>query len=662
MASSRLESTVKRLEAKKIFELYNEVFQGWLNDKIIEIVPREELGNDCHYLPHRPVLKEGSKTKIRPVFDASACVSGNVSLNNCVEKGPNLVELLPIILNRFRENEIGVISDIKKAFLQIEINKKDRDYLRFLWKLGNKYVHLRHRRVVFGLACSPFLLAAVLELHFNTCLEKAKNETSYVWTRETIKKLKSSFYVDNCVTSVKNEDALLYFRREAKEILRQGGFDLYEWEYSRDSSTRSAALVLGIEWDKQKDTLRSITLMVEVGNFPNDNIQYNPGDHLGVFPCNNENMVDNILRRLENSFDFDTPIDLQIQKQVHTPNGIVKSWITHDKYQGNSLRTLLTRFIDISNPPSPNLLKYFASIAACEKEKSRLNQLASDSFVYEDWRHWKFPNLLEVLEEFPSVKPYAPVLLLHLTTLQPRFYSISSSPLSHQNQIHLTVAVVQYETQGGNGNVHYGVCSNYLKNVSINETMYVFIRSAVNFNMPDNTKTPMILVGPGTGIAPFRGFWNHRQAQMENMKDIEFGKIWLFFGCRQKELDLYRNEKNKMIENKVLDREFLALSREPGTEKTYVQDLIQIEAMHIYDMLVNQKGHFYVCGDCTMAEDVYQTLKHIIKIHGNMIDQEVETYMLSMRLNPDICGFVICGLMFCDQFSICAVGNLGICD
>uniref|UniRef100_A0ABD2W5E6 Reverse transcriptase domain-containing protein n=1 Tax=Trichogramma kaykai TaxID=54128 RepID=A0ABD2W5E6_9HYME len=256
MASSRLESTVKRLEAKKIFELYNEVFQGWLNDKIIEIVPREELGNDCHYLPHRPVLKEGSKTKIRPVFDASACVSGNVSLNNCVEKGPNLVELLPIILNRFRENEIGVISDIKKAFLQIEINKKDRDYLRFLWKLGNKYVHLRHRRVVFGLACSPFLLAAVLELHFNTCLEKAKNETSYVWTRETIKKLKSSFYVDNCVTSVKNEDALLYFRREAKEILRQGGFDLYEWEYSRDSSTRSAALVLGIEWDKQKDTLR----------------------------------------------------------------------------------------------------------------------------------------------------------------------------------------------------------------------------------------------------------------------------------------------------------------------------------------------------------------------------------------------------------------------
>ncbi|KAL7289166.1 hypothetical protein TKK_0017110 [Trichogramma kaykai] len=131
---------------------------------------------------------------------------------------------------------------------------------------------------------------------------------------------------------------------------------------------------------------------------------------------------------------------------------------------------------------------------------------------------------------------------------------------------------------GGNGNVHYGVCSNYLKNVSINETMYVFIRSAVNFNMPDNTKTPMILVGPGTGIAPFRGFWNHRQAQMENMKDIEFGKIWLFFGCRQKELDLYRNEKNKMIENKVLDREFLALSREPGTEKRlHVQCTTNVE-------------------------------------------------------------------------------------
>lgn len=387
------------------------------------------------------------------------------------------------------------------------------------------------------------------------------------------------------------------------------------------------------------------TLLLELDDLASMEIIYKPGDHLGVFACNRQELVEGILKRLDSPFEADVPIELQMQKQSHTPNGIVKSWLPHDRYLPNTLRTLLTRFLDITTPPSPNLLRYFASIATNSKEQARLNLLATDSSAYEDWRHWNFPNLLEALEEFPSVKPNAPVLVLHLTPLQPRFYSISSSPMVHEGQIHLTVAVVQYKTQGGSGPVHYGVASNYLSEISDGEPLYVFVRSAPNFYMPVDTKAPMILVGPGTGIAPFRGFWHHRLAQMKTQDTDDFGKIWLFFGCRKNDLDLYRQEKKEMLESGVLDKVFLALSREDGEKKTYVQDCIQAEAPQIYDMLVHRRGHFYVCGDCTMAEDVYQTLKQIIQTHGQMMDKEVETYMLSLRdenrYHEDIFGITL---------------------
>ncbi|XP_043579281.1 nitric oxide synthase, salivary gland [Bombus pyrosoma] len=393
------------------------------------------------------------------------------------------------------------------------------------------------------------------------------------------------------------------------------------------------------------DSSSGTTLLLELDDIAGMEIQYKPGDHLGVFACNRSELVEAILERVQTPFDPNTPIELQIQKQSHTPNGIVKTWMPHDRYLPNSLRILLKRFLDITIPPTPNLLRYFASIATNPKEQTQLNLLASDPAAYEDWRHWKFPNLVEVLDEFPSVKPFAPLLLLHLTPLQPRFYSISSSPDVHQGQIHLTVAIVQYKTQGGSGPVHYGVCSNYLREISDGEPLYVFVRSAPNFYMPIEPKAPMILVGPGTGIAPFRGFWHHRLAQMKYQPDLEYGNVWLFFGCRQRSLDLYRQEKEEMVKVGVLDKVFLALSREPGLKKTYVQDLIQAEASQIYDMLVYEGGHFYVCGDCTMAEDVYQTLKHIIQTHGEMTDKQVEAYMLSLRdenrYHEDIFGITL---------------------
>jgi nitric-oxide synthase, brain len=151
--------------------------------------------------------------------------------------------------------------------------------------------------------------------------------------------------------------------------------------------------------------------------------------------------------------------------------------------------------------------------------------------------------------------------------LQPRFYSISSSPRKYRNEIHLTVAAVIYKSEDGEGPEHYGVCSNYLKDLQDNESMHLFVRSAQSFHIPSNPTNPVILIGPGTGIAPFRSFWQQWESFKLENNEAKIPKVWLFFGCRTKSLDLYRNEKNEMVEMGVLNKVFLALSREDGVQK-----------------------------------------------------------------------------------------------
>ncbi|GFT00127.1 integrase catalytic domain-containing protein [Trichonephila clavipes] len=172
LAEDRLESTKRKLIATGKFEEYQDVLDLWLSGKIIEEV-NDDKENFVHYLPHRPVIKENSTSKIRPVFDASARTKGSPSLNDCLEKGPNFIEVIPTKLNRFRRYKIGVISDIEKAFLQIGVREQDRDFLRFMWYDRENREHIkiyRHRRVVFGVTSSPFLLGATLNHHLDIML------------------------------------------------------------------------------------------------------------------------------------------------------------------------------------------------------------------------------------------------------------------------------------------------------------------------------------------------------------------------------------------------------------------------------------------------------------------------------------------------------------
>ncbi|XP_031351762.1 nitric oxide synthase-like [Photinus pyralis] len=414
---------------------------------------------------------------------------------------------------------------------------------------------------------------------------------------------------------------------EAKEESIEASLTNYH-----NTQVSAGVLVNRTKLSGEKSTQATFLLEIETP------LAYRTGDHVRVYPINNPDLVDKIIQRLTGVEDPDKVTQLQILKELQTSKGDVKSWVPYKKLPNCSLRQLLSRFLDITTPPSSFLLQYFASIATAKMDQEKLAVLTTDPASYESWKNWRFPHLLEVLEEFPSVRPYAPLLITRLHILQPRLYSISSSPSVHPNQIHATVADVVYRTEGGNGPVHYGVCSNYFQNLQISEQLHISVRSAPHFYLPEDISLPVILVGPGTGIAPFRAFWQQRWSESKIA-----GKAWLFFGCRYKELDLYRDDKAEMVELGVLHRVFLALSREPYTKKTYVQDLMVEVGDEIYRMLVLEKGHVYVCGDSVMAEGVNQTLKTIIQRHGGQID--ADAYMLTLkdqnRYHEDVFGITL---------------------
>lgn len=131
----------------------------------------------------------------------------------------------------------------------------------------------------------------------------------------------------------------------------------------------------------------------------------------------------------------------------HFP-GISKTWENHEKIPTCSLRMLLTRFLDITNVPSRQFLTFLSGFCEEKNDKDNMEILANETGAYEDWRHNKLPHLLEVFEEFPSCRPPAALLVANLMTLKPRFYSISSSQKKYPNEVHLTVAVVKYKTNG----------------------------------------------------------------------------------------------------------------------------------------------------------------------------------------------------------------------
>ncbi|XP_054720734.1 uncharacterized protein LOC129230361 [Uloborus diversus] len=252
LAWKRHEKMISKSKCNNFLEDYQNVFKEWENLNIIERVPDSELENKCHYLPHRPVIKKDSKTtKVRPVFDASASQRGKPSLNECLFKGMNLIELIPDIIERFRLYPIGLSADIEKAFLMLSVAPEHRDFLRFFYPCDEGPLIYRHCRAVFGVTSSPFLL----NISIAHLLENSPPEYN-----EIAQKLKCSFFVDNCVTGVHNTEEEAKFIEQSQLIMSKGCFNLrgFESNVVCENVTKHSGetSVLGILWNLDNDTLR----------------------------------------------------------------------------------------------------------------------------------------------------------------------------------------------------------------------------------------------------------------------------------------------------------------------------------------------------------------------------------------------------------------------
>lgn len=268
-ARNRLNGLIKRFHNNdELYTQYDGVIQEYLAEGIVEEVPNVETENQVYYLPHHPVIKENrTTTKLRIVFDASSHEKDSRSLNECLHTGPNLNPDLLSVLIKFRQHRVAMMADITKAFLQIGLNERDRDVLRFLWfrekptpNSEPKLATLRMTRVPFGASSSPFLLAATIRHHLKKYEKKYPDE---------IKMLDQCLYVDDLITGADNVETALKLSQTAKEIMSNASMKLckwntnsselrHEWKQRNDEETveikgPNPLKVLGITWNRDTD-------------------------------------------------------------------------------------------------------------------------------------------------------------------------------------------------------------------------------------------------------------------------------------------------------------------------------------------------------------------------------------------------------------------------
>uniref|UniRef100_A0A674D2Q0 Nitric oxide synthase n=1 Tax=Salmo trutta TaxID=8032 RepID=A0A674D2Q0_SALTR len=352
-------------------------------------------------------------------------------------------------------------------------------------------------------------------------------------------------------------------------------------------------------------------------------MNFAPGDHVGVFPGNLPQLVAGILKFLPQPPQ--TNQYLRLEYRSDTCRDDEKNWQTVGRIPACPLSQALTYFLDVTTPPCQNLLHKLSQLAKQDGHRQRLLTLAKDSKEYTTWKMFRVPNFLEVLEEFPSLEPSAAFLLSQLPLLKPRLYSISSSPQLHPNELHLTLTVLNYHTQDGQGPLHHGVCSTWLDTIKKGDLV------PCGFHLPAEPSTPVILVGAGSGIAPFRSFWQHRLHDMKHPGSLPMS---LVFGCQSSETDhLYKEETLEMRRRGVLKSVTSAYSRQPGHPKVYVQDVLRERmAEEVLNVLHQKEGHFYVCGGVNMAQGVTLAVQEILSNQLGITLTQAGEYLAQLKI------------------------------
>lgn len=329
-------------------------------------------------------------------------------------------------------------------------------------------------------------------------------------------------------------------------------------------------------------------------------LNYEVGDSLGIFGRNDHELVDAVLKNQGFSGE----------EQVPNPDGVVVS-----------LRQALTENYILNEPAKQLLQALPEKDSSSEFLKDLLDPGAKGQLDEYLWGR----DVLDVLEEFTAAKFSPEEFVKVLRKLQPRLYSIASSQKVVGEAVHLTVAIVRFQPQRSS-HLHKGVCSTFLAERADGAgKVPVFTHTAKHFRVPENLDTPMIMVGPGTGIAPFRAMLQERKATGAK------GKNWLFFGEQQAKSDFfYQDEFEGYQKDGVLTEFTTAFSRDQA-EKIYVQHRMLENAEKFYDWFENG-AYFYVCGDAArMAKDVDTAIHQIVEKVGGKTTEQAKEYVDALK-------------------------------
>ncbi|WP_347330574.1 assimilatory sulfite reductase (NADPH) flavoprotein subunit [Marinimicrobium locisalis] len=322
-------------------------------------------------------------------------------------------------------------------------------------------------------------------------------------------------------------------------------------------------------------------------------LSYSPGDSLGIYAQNDPALVAQLLEH----------------------SGLDGEQIVTVKDEPLTLSQALQHHLELTRLTPPTVQQW-----AKLSDSSSLHSLVDNKRELIQWLHGR--DLLDLWQAYPVKGLEAQTLVDHLRRLPPRLYSIASSQAAVDDEVHLTVAAVRYEQRG---RAREGVGSTWLADrLTLDDSAPVFIDRNKNFRLPENGDTPIVMIGPGTGIAPFRAFMQEREALEQP------GKNWLFFGDRRFRTDfLYQREWLQWRKQGLLSRLDVAFSRD-GPEKVYVQHRIREAGAELWRWL-EDGAHIYVCGDANaMAPDVHEALIDVVASQGHKSRENAEQYLREM--------------------------------
>ncbi len=437
-------------------------------------------------------------------------------------------------------------------------------------------------------------------------------------------------------------------------------------------------------------------------------IKYIPGDSIGICCPNKKSVVKLVISRLSDNF-ADTSSTL-----VHTPLTL-ETCITTEYSGRTTVGDILEYKLDLSSPPKKACVAALANCCINDEERKQLLWLCSKHIKSKKlWNAFIEDQVIgvgELLALFPSCRPSLALLMTIVAPLAPRYYSIASSPLVQGDCCAVAFSVVRYVCGGtptSSGSIRReGLCTTYLErllkplleasttispiksnnitNSNINGNheaaveigdarIRMFHKPSLEFHLPTNVATPVILIGPGTGVAPFIGFLEHRSLMEkeretgrknevcsgiwrgnvimndlpfesintidEHMQKQEAGPMWLFYGCRNEKDFLYRSTLQGYVQSRILKTLEVALSRQAqgsgnssSIEKVYVQHRLKSRSKEIAELIVKEGACVYVCGDGNhMAKDVLNALKEILSSHNQLGDEGAAALIDDLKL------------------------------